>query len=522
VLRLPAVTDNVIKSFENTQLLQEGTQRSALKGCSAAPAMSLSALHSPALGRCLPRLARCRAGRRALTLTPHAAAAEAASAASGRAATRSDAASDSDEKIDLAPPKGTRDCYPDDMRLRKWLFGEFEAVSQLFGFEPYDAPLLENEALFVRKAGEEIREQLFNFRDKGGRAMALRPELTPSLARMVLAKGASLALPAKWYGIGQCWRYERMARGRRREHYQWNMDIVGAAGVAAEAELLAAVTAFFTRVGVTAKDVKIRVNNRKVLQAVAERYDIAPGSFSAVCVVLDKLEKLPTEEVEKQLDALGVPRGAAASIVDAMGARTVADIAGILGEDHAAVAELRELFELAEGYGYAEWLVYDASVVRGLAYYTGTVFEAFDREGKLRAICGGGRYDALLGALSGGGDNSNDVPMVGFGFGDAVIVELLKDKGLLPAVAHGVQDVVLCMEPALRRVAGAAAARLRGQGRSVDVVLETKKMKWAFKHAERLSAERLVLVGAREWEQGKVRVKDLAAREEVDVPLDEL
>lgn len=153
---------------------------------------------------------------------------------------------DQQESIDLKPPKGTRDFYPDDMRLRKWMFGEFAAVSELFGFEQYDSPVLESEALFVRKAGEEIRDQLFNFNDKGDRAVALRPELTPSLSRMFLAKAGTLPQPVKWYGIGQCWRYERMTRGRRREHYQWNMDIIGVAEVTAEAELLSAITTFFT------------------------------------------------------------------------------------------------------------------------------------------------------------------------------------------------------------------------------------------------------------------------------------
>ena len=228
--------------------------------------MALAMLPSRALCRC--RLPACRAATRAATRRrlhappPHAAA---AAAPGERTATRSDApiTAPNSEKLDLSPPKGTRDFFPDDMRLRNWLFGHFEAVSQLCGFERYDSPVLENETLFVRKAGEEIREQLFNFEDKGGRRVALRPELTPSLSRMVLSKGKSLALPVKWYGVGQCWRYERMSRGRRREHYQWNMDIVGVAGVAAEAELLSAVTTFFARVGTSAADIKIKVNNRK-------------------------------------------------------------------------------------------------------------------------------------------------------------------------------------------------------------------------------------------------------------------
>jgi histidyl-tRNA synthetase len=433
-----------------------------------------------------------------------------------RVATRS-TVSENKEKLDLKPPKGTRDFFPADMRIRRWLFSEFEAVSRLFGFEPYDSPVLENEALFVRKAGEEIRDQLFNFVDKGDRAVALRPELTPSLARMVLARAGTLPLPLKWYGIGQCWRYERMTRGRRREHYQWNMDIVGVEGVEAEAELLGAITMLFSRVGLTAQDVKIKVNNRKVLQALMEHYAVPLEKFSEVCVVLDKQEKLPRDEVQSLLTDLGVSATACAGILDVMASKKLSEVQGILGESHSAVLEVKYLFELAEGYQAADWLEYDASVVRGLAYYTGTVFEAFDQRGSLRAICGGGRYDKLLGTF--GGD---DLPMVGFGFGDAVIMELLQEKGKLPELKSEVQDVVLCMDASLQSVACAAATRLRSVGRSVDLVLQVKKLKWAFKHAERLGAERLVLVGQTEWEKKCVRVKTLAEYADEDVLLADL
>ena len=172
--------------------------------------------------------------------------------------------------IDTSPPRGTRDFAPADLRARDWLFDHFAAVSRAHGFERFETPVLESEQLFTRKAGEEIAAQLYNFEDKGGRRVALRPELTPSLARLVLAQGKSLPMPAKWFTIGQCWRYERTTRGRRREHYQWNMDVVGVPGVEAEAELLAAVVSFFERVGLTSDDVVLRVSSRKVLQAAME------------------------------------------------------------------------------------------------------------------------------------------------------------------------------------------------------------------------------------------------------------
>jgi histidyl-tRNA synthetase len=420
--------------------------------------------------------------------------------------------------IDLASPRGTRDFPPEDMRLRTWLFDHFRAVARAFAFEEYDAPVLESEALYVRKAGEEITEQLYNFQDKGERRVALRPEMTPSLARLVLGKGRSLSLPIRWFSIPQCWRYERMTRGRKREHYQWNMDIFGVEEVTAEAELLAAVVMFLERLGLQATDVGIRVSSRKVLHAVlTETLGVPDAHFAAVCVLVDKLEKLPREAIEADLAALGLSGSLVDAIVQTLSLRTLEDLAGVLGPDHAVVGELRQLFALADAYGIADWLVFDASVVRGLAYYTGVVFEAFDRGATLRAICGGGRYDQLLSTFGGA-----DVPACGFGFGDVVIVELLKDKGLLPDLPQTVDDVVFSFSEDLRPHAMRIASRLRGLGRSVDLVLEPKKAKWAFRHADRSGAGRMVLVAPEEWSRGVVKVKELATGEQSEVSVEDL
>ena len=406
--------------------------------------------------------------------------------------------------MDLLPPKGTRDFLPEDMRLRTWLFGHFRAVAASFGFEEVDSPVLESEALFTRKAGEEIVGQLYNFEDKGGRRVALRPELTPSLARMVLGRGKALPLPAKWFAVGQCWRYERMTRGRRREHYQWNMDVVGVEGVEAEAELLAAIVAFLRRVGLTEADVGIRVSSRKVLAAVAAAHGVPPAAFPPLCVVVDKAAKLPPGQLLAELGALGLDPEAAKGILASLAHKDLDGLEASLGPVGAeALADLRRLFSLAEAYGIAGFLAFDASVVRGLAYYTGTVFEGFDRRGELRALCGGGRYDSLLGTLGG-----EDAPCCGFGFGDAVIVELLKDKGLLPALPPRVDDLVFAMDEAQRGAACALASRLRGKGRSVDLVLDRgKKLKWVFRRAEQAGATRLVLLGADEAARGAAKVK---------------
>lgn len=419
--------------------------------------------------------------------------------------------------MDLNPPRGTRDFFPDEMRLRTWLFDHFRATARLFGFEEYDAPVLESQELFVRKAGEEITGQLYNFEDKGGRAVALRPEMTPSLARMILRKGGGLALPAKWFSLPQCWRYERMTRGRKREHYQWNLDIFGVEGVEAEAELLAAITTFFRRVGLGAADVGIKVSSRKVLQGVLDSVGVPAESFAPVAVLVDKLEKVPRDAIAADMAALGLNESQVDRIIEALSLRDLDGLEALLGADSPALIELRRLFELAGAYGFADWLVFDASVVRGLAYYTGVVFEAFDRGATLRAVCGGGRYDRLLSTFGG-----KDVPACGFGFGDVVILELLKDKGRLPELIPDLDYLVFPLRPEMRGPAAQVASKLRSRGQSVDLVLQDKKMKWAFKQAERAGARDLVFVGPDEWERGCVQVKNLASGEQIELSLKEL
>ncbi len=419
--------------------------------------------------------------------------------------------------MELSPPRGTRDFFPDEMRLRNWLFSHFRETARLFAFEEYDAPVLESLELFTRKAGEEIVGQIYHFEDKGGRAVALRPEMTPSLARLILQKGRSLPLPSRWFSIPQCWRYERMTRGRKREHYQWNMDIFGLEGPSAEAELLAAVTTFLSRLGLSAEDVGIKVSSRKVLQGVLGSLGVSPDRFVPVCVLVDKLDKMPREAIEKDLAQLGLTASVIDRIVETMSLQSLDGLASVLGEENEAVMELRHLFCLAKEYGYDDWLQFDAGIVRGLAYYTGIVFEAFDRGATLRAICGGGRYDRLLSTFGG-----KDIPACGFGFGDVVIVELLKDKGLLPDTSAAIDDLVFSFGAEQRAAAASVANQLRAAGRSVELVLEERKVKWAFKRADRVGASRVVLVAPDEWLRGEVRVKDLASGVESNISLEEL
>jgi histidyl-tRNA synthetase len=408
--------------------------------------------------------------------------------------------------------RGTRDFYPEDMRLRNWLFQKFHSSSLSHGFEEYDSPIIEHEELYTRKQGEEITQQLYNFEDKGGRKISLRPEMTPSLARMVMARSGALPLPIKWYSIPQCWRYERTQRGRGREHYQWNVDIWGMEGIEADAELLSVMVHMFESVGLTHDDVVVRISSRKVLEEVLGSLGIEGDSFTKTCVIVDKMDKLPEETVSAQLSDLGISDSSITTIQSVLSVTDLPELRDMLSPDSMAVSELERLFQLLESYGISDWTTFDASVVRGLAYYTGPVFEAQDRGGELRAICGGGRYDKLIGTLGG-----RDLPATGFGFGDMVIMELLSDKGLLPDISSRVSDVVFSMDESLRGAAMEVSSRLRRAGRTVDLVLEPKKMKWVFKHAERTGADRLVMVMPAEWESGKVRIKDLQTGEESDI-----
>ena len=413
--------------------------------------------------------------------------------------------------------RGTRDFYPEDMRLRNWLFDNFTNASLLHGFEEYDAPVLEYEELYTRKQGEEITQQLYSFQDKGNRKVALRPEMTPSLARMVMARAGGLPMPIKWFSIPQCWRYERTQRGRGREHYQWNVDIWGTTEISADAELISVLVTFFEGIGLTAKDIVIRVSSRKVLEEVLGSLGLEGDIFAQTCIIVDKMDKLSSDVIEDQLSDLGHDSKVVTTIQAVLGIKDMDSLQKALKDESVAVSELNLLFDAIDSYGISEWVEFDASIVRGLAYYTGAVFEAHDRTGEFRAICGGGRYDKLLSTLGG-----KDLPATGFGFGDMVIMELLAEKGLIPELVSDIDDIVIPLNSDLRNAAVMVAASLRNSGRTVDLVLEDKKMKWAFKHAERIGAARLVLLAPDEWSRKMVKIKDLDTGEESEISLSDI
>eukprot|EP00758_Cryptobia_borreli_P007723 Tbor_TRINITY_DN5325_c3_g11::TRINITY_DN5325_c3_g11_i1::g.5037::m.5037/K01892/HARS, hisS; histidyl-tRNA synthetase len=407
--------------------------------------------------------------------------------------------------IETDPIQGVRDFPPELMRIRRYIFNIFHNIARQFGFQEYDAAILECEELYVRKAGEEIRDQMYTFVTKDKHRVALRPEMTPTLARLILQKGKQLVLPVKWYSVPQCWRYETITRGRRREHYQWNMDIVGAKSVSAEVELISAICTALSSFGLTSKDVGIKVNSRKVLQEIVTKAGVSSDVFIPVCIIVDKLDKLPQNEIVEQLVALGLESTTVDIIIQSLTVKDITELEKLVSSDLEAIAELKQFFKLIDACGFKDWVSFDASVVRGLAYYTGIVFECFDRAGTLRAICGGGRYDQLLTTFGA----KTPIPCVGFGFGDCVILELLKDKKLLPDLPHEVDDVVIPFDESMREAAFNILMKLRAKGRVADIILDGKKMGKAFGYADSVGANRAVLVAPGEYANGQVTVKML-------------
>jgi histidyl-tRNA synthetase len=422
-------------------------------------------------------------------------------------------------KVSLQPPRGTRDFFPEDLRLRSWIFEHFRAVARQFGFEEIDAPVVEHEELFTRKAGEEIVEQLYHF-ELHGRRLALRPEITPSVARMVGARRGALRMPLRWYSLPQCWRYERMTRGRKREHYQWNMDIWGEPSVTAEAELIAAVFACFDRMGLAPDATRVRVNSRALLEETLRSSVLRdrPEAFTPLCVAIDKLDKIGADAVKQLLvdpaGAVGLDAAGADFVVDWLSLRDFGDAAKQAPADSTAANDVKRLFELLDAYGLSDRVVFDASIVRGLAYYTGIVFEGFDAGRSLRAICGGGRYDRLLETLGGPA-----TPAVGFGFGDVVISELLADQGVLPDCPRELSAVVFPFGESERAAAVRVARALRARDQSVELVLGQPKLKRVIADADKSGAQRLYLIGPDELARGEVLVRDLTSGEQITEPI---
>ena len=322
------------------------------------------------------------------------------------------------------PPKGTRDFYPIDMRVQNHIFSIWRRAALKFGYEEYEGPAFEHLELYTGKSGEEIVSQLYNFTDKGNRALALRPEMTPTLARMVIQKGNELKKPFKWFSIPRLFRYERAQKGRLREFFQLNLDIIGTENISAEADLISAIASMLFDFGLSENDFYIGISSRRLLAAFLEELKVAEPNL--IYPLLDKRLKMSAEDFHKELLNAGLSEDNAKKLNAFMACSTIEEIKGII-EAIDACKELEDLFELLKVAGVENCVKLDLSVVRGLAYYTGVVFEVFDKNKNMRAIAGGGRYDNLTEILGG-----QKISGVGFGMGDVVLSDLLAEKNLLP------------------------------------------------------------------------------------------
>jgi histidyl-tRNA synthetase len=361
---------------------------------------------------------------------------------------------------------GFRDFYPADFAVRAHIMNAWRETARRYGYEEYDGPPLEPLELYIEKSGEEIVRQLYNFEDKGGRAVALRPEMTPSFARMVGARAGGMRKPIRWFSIPQLFRYERTQRGRLREHFQWNVDIVGETNPAADAEILAVALDGLRMLGLTENDIVARFNDRRMLEALLKSAGVPGDRLFAVYGVIDKMGRESRGDSAARLQK---EAGLGSDVADRIFAIAEADTWAV-GLDTQSAAEAEEHLDRLAAYtaaladlGLADYVRFDPTIVRGLAYYTGIVFEIFDRQGELRAICGGGRYDALLRTVS-----DTDLPAAGFGMGDVVLAELLRDRGLLADAQTKLDYYIVTVSENERTLQREIAQALRAAGKSVS------------------------------------------------------
>jgi len=410
----------------------------------------------------------------------------------------------------IPPVKGTRDFYPEQMAFRAWLYNTMRQVSESFGYQEYEAPFLETLELYAAKSGEElVKEQSYVFNDRGGDLITLRPELTPSLARMIAQKQNELAFPARWWSFGPFWRYERPQKGRTREFFQWNIDMLGVNSPEADAELVAIAATFLKTVGLTPEQAVVLVNNRRLMEAGFRELGIAEEKWPEVSGLVDRKTKMEAQAWDTYAKEIG------------MGKKQVDGLKSLLANADLwrKNDELARLFASLQELGVEEYVKFDASIMRGLLYYTGTVFEAFDITGGVRrAILGGGRYDNLLADV--GGD---PLAGVGFAMGDVVIGIILQEKGLVPSFALTPAPVLVTVFDAEHLPESLAlAALLRRSGVKVTCYPEPAKLPKQFKFADRMGMRLVLVVGPDEAAKGQVTVKDLASGTQETVKRDQL
>jgi histidyl-tRNA synthetase len=402
--------------------------------------------------------------------------------------------------------KGTRDFYPEQMATRVWLYNTMREVAESFGYQEYEAPILESLDLYAAKSGEElVKEQSYVFTDRGGSEITLRPELTPSLARMIAQKQNELNFPVRWWSFGPFWRYERPQKGRTREFFQWNVDMLGVSSPEADAENAAVLARFFQRVGLSPQQVLIKVNNRRLIDSRFDAYDIPADQRPAVSTWIDRREKMTPEAWMAYGKEIGLSNEQITNLKEMLADKDLWKQSD----------ELTRFFAVIAALGLSDYVIFDASIMRGLLYYTGTVFEAWEVAGDIkRSILGGGRYDNLTRDV--GGD---PIPGVGFAMGDVVITLILEKYGLLPKDLNiNPAPVFVTMFDEARLLDSfKLASELRRAGLNVVCYPEAAKLQKQFKYADRIGAKVTLVLGPDEVEKGQVAVKNLLNGEQVSV-----
>ncbi len=424
---------------------------------------------------------------------------------------------------------GFREFYPEDCAKKNYIFGVWRRAARSFGFSEFEPPVLEQLDLFTEKSGEEIKSQLFEFVDKGGRAVSLRPEMTPSLARMVGAKAAGIRRPVKWFAIGENYRYERQQKGRLRAFFQYNADILGEESLDADAEVIALLIESLRGFGLTENEFKLRLGDRTLWVLFLESAGVPDAKIISVLSVIDKLEKVSPEALREMtvaaLDGTGLDADALVgkiknfiSLRDLDSMRAAFDTDGELAERvDARIADWRKLVSILESLGVGAFISPDLSIVRGLAYYTGFVFEAFQTAGTGRALAGGGRYDNLVKKLG-----YQDMPAVGFGMGDVTVSDLLELVGKSGELRDAPDAYFVIGSENVRPKALEIISALRRSGVKTDYPLKQASFGKQFKQADAVGAAKAYILGDDELAQGIVKIKDLKSGETSAVALSSL
>jgi histidyl-tRNA synthetase len=405
--------------------------------------------------------------------------------------------------------KGTRDFYPAEMVFRNWLYEKIRKVSRQFGYQEFEAPYLETLELYAAKSGEElVKKQAFVFPDKGGDPITLRPELTPSLARMIAQRIHEIPFPARWWSFGPFWRYESPQKGRTREFFQWNIDLLGVENPRADAELAAVACEFFHAVELTPREVRLQVNNRRLVDSALKEIGIRGEAVGAAFRLIDKKEKMSLPKWQSYARETGLTEEQVRGLIKILADRQL----------WSRSSELVEFFDAVNAFGVSEYVEFNPAVIRGLDYYTGTVFEARDSGNEFRALLGGGRYDNLVADVGGG-----KVPGVGFALGDVVLELILKKFGKGPKGRIAPADVLVTMFSAQEAKAALRIARsLRSSGIAAEWYPAPDRLPKQLKYADALGIPLAVIVGPDEIREGKATLKDLSRRAQITVEEKEL